>query len=417
MHGVSQASTGSALAVASASVSSEVPSPSSASAAIVQHGGDDPASTAIVQHGGDDPAELREPQFRSAASLEPGARKRMRDAPSPVVGAVDALVRDDGSTACRFAVEELGVLVGGCEHVQFRCLEKGCAAPLAHLLTADACGTDAFMVHAALHATGSMTAKQRQQAHLRALGGTIHGIELACCAFACTARDARRLRHDDVRRLDAWAASHLHDAYVDALRGRADLEPLVVLDAPTDAPTDARGGGALPRVAWRAPSTQLAADRCEYAAVHGALRFLHQSSRRLQLASPGRSTATHHSVSKLLGDLETPALHPSLTLPHLITRIPAQQQRLSQTDGERRAALLALIGLPDDRLLPARWDFVQHEHVWVLLMHARCDLPVHVDYSATGSTRRPHPPAAPPARTPTPPPPHPLGCPVGHSRP
>ena len=141
--------------------------------------------------------------------------------------------------------------------------------------------------------------------------------------------------------------------------------------------------------------------------MHGALRFLHQSSRRLQLASPGRSTATHHSVSKLLGDLETPALHPSLTLPHLITRIPAQQQRLSQTDGERRAALLALIGLPDDRLLPARWDFVQHEHVWVLLMHARCDLPVHVDYSATGSTRRPHPPAAPPGRTPTPVPFHP----------
>jgi len=166
--------------------------------------------------------------------------------------------------------------------------------------------------------------------------------------------------------------------------------------------------GALPRVAWRAPSTQLAADRCEYAAVHGALRFLHQSSRRLQLASPGRSTATHHSVSKLLGDLETPALHPSFTLPHLITRIPAQQQRLSQTDGERRAALLALIGLPDDRLLPARWDFVQHEHVWVLLMHARCDLPVHVDYSATGSTRRPHPPPAPPGRTPTPFPLHPI---------
>ena len=185
---------------------------------------------------------------------------------------------------------------------------------------------------------------------------------------------------------------------------------------PTRQPTHG-AGGALPRVAWRAPSTQLAADRCEYAAVHGALRFLHQSSRRLQLASPGRSTATHHSVSKLLGDLETPALHPSLTLPHLITRIPAQQQRLSQTDGERRAALLALIGLPDDRLLPARWDFVQHEHVWVLLMHARCDLPVHVDYSATGSTRRPHPPPAPPGRTPTPPPPHPLGCPVGHSRP
>ena len=200
----------------------------------------------------------------------------MRDAPSPVVGAVDALVRDDGSTACRFAVEELGVLVGGCEHVQFRCLEKGCAAPLAHLLTADACGTDAFMVHAALHATGSMTAKQRQQAHLRALGGTIHGIELACCAFACTARDARRLRHDDVRRLDAWAASHLHDAYVDALRGRTDLESLVVLDAPTDAPTDARGGGR-------------AAARCVAGAEHaarGRSMRVRRRARRAPLLAP-----------------------------------------------------------------------------------------------------------------------------------
>ena len=63
--------------------------------------------------------------------------------------------------------------------------------------------------------------------------------------------------------------------------------------------------------------------------------------------------------------------NPSLSLPHLIPRIA----------GRERAALLTLVGL--DKMLPSRWTNVKNEHVWVLFMHSRCNLPAHVEYSAT----------------------------------
>jgi len=177
-----------------------------------------------------------------------------------------------------------------------------------------------------------------------------------------------------VRDVEAWATKYLRCS---AVRVLTSATALVIAD------------GVLPSVAWAAGWSDMPNDRREYAAMDGMLAFLQEvGGGDLQLQSPVRGDS--RPCVATLRDCIRRGDHPALEqiLP-LLTELPVSTDAKGAT---LRSALLDLIG-DENALTPKGWqestmlDMVNDSQrrcvLFVLAMHSRCNLELHVDMLGT----------------------------------
>lgn len=184
--------------------------------------------------------------------------------------------------------------------------------------------------------------------------------------------------------VEAWADRHLRSDVTDELlSGTA-----IVLGA---------GSASLPpRLTWAASASEdMPTDRREYAEIDGMLDLLARAggSDQLELHTPSR--AERPTVAALRAMLRE-GVHPAIEQPMpLITELPPFRRTDAQSV-RLRSAILSLLG-GEEAMLPRAWleedngtvlgmlnEPMRRSVLFVLAMHSRCNLEVHVDALGTG---------------------------------
>ena len=184
--------------------------------------------------------------------------------------------------------------------------------------------------------------------------------------------------------LEAWADRHLRsDVADDLLCGTA-----IAIAAGADALS--------PHLTWAASASEdMPTDRREYAEIDGLLAFLAREagSNHLELQTPSR--AQKPTVAELRAMLRE-GVHPAIEQPMpLITELPSFRRTDAQSV-RLRSAILSLIG-GEEAMLPRAWlddkngtvlgmlnEPMRRSVLFVLAMHSRCNLEVHVDVLGSG---------------------------------
>lgn len=183
---------------------------------------------------------------------------------------------------------------------------------------------------------------------------------------------------------EAWADRHLRSDVTDEL-----LSGTAIVLAASSASLP-------PRLTWAASASEdMPADRREYAEIDGMLDLLARAggSDQLELQTPSR--AEKPTVAALRAMLRE-GVHPAIEQPMpLITELPS----FGRTDAQSarlRSAILSLLG-GEEAMLPRAWleeengtvlgmlnEPMRRSVLFVLAMHSRCNLEVHVDALGTG---------------------------------
>ena len=214
--------------------------------------------------------------------------------------------------------------------------------------------------------------------------------------------------------VEAWVDRHLRSDMTDEL-----LSGTAIVLAAGIAPLP-------PRLTWAARASEdMPADRREYAAMDGMLEFLARAGGGDQLELQTPSRAERPTVATLRAMLRE-GVHPAIEQPlPLITELPSFRRTDAQSV-RLRSAILSLIG-GEETMLPRAWleeengtvlgmlnDPTCRSALFVLAMHSRCNLDVHVDALGTGvkGLRRDASPAHPCSLLPPTPTPNPgaQGC-------